>query len=107
MRWRTSHAWALGGVLALAFLLLLAGHPALNTASPAGLSAPSVPSASIESASAVQFLQSHFEWHGLVAQRLSSSHADVVICATDGAQHVRIALSHYGPLHRRPPPSIS
>lgn len=108
MRWRIGFAWALVGGVGLAFLLVLACHPGFTVDAPAGMSAPWAPAASIESAPAAQLLQLQFDWHGLALRALSFSLALVAVCARDDArQDAGTAPPHYGPLHRRPPPSFS
>jgi hypothetical protein len=107
MRWRTGFVWALAGVVTLAILLVLAGHPALTAGAQAGMSAPQVPAVSVESASAARLPQSQFDWHAFNARPLSFSFVAVAIFAADRARHRGTASPHYGPLHRRPPPSFS
>lgn len=108
MRWRTGFVWALAGGVGLAFLLVLACHPGFTVGAPAGMSAPSPPAASIESAPAAQFLQSQFDWHGIALRALSFAPALAAVCMGDDArQDAGTAPPHYGPLHRRPPPSFS
>src|ERR1700730_13607568 len=83
MRWRIG--LAAGGV-GLAFLLVLACHPGFTVGAPAGMSAPRVPAASIESAPAAQLLQSPFDQHGLVLRVLRFSLALVAVCTRSGAR---------------------
>jgi hypothetical protein len=108
MRGRVGFAWAIAGSASLAFLLVLTCHPGFPVLVPAGMSAPPAPIAAIESAPVAQFLQSHPDGHGLALRALSLSFALVAFCATRDAQQGRESHPpHYGPLHRRPPPSFS
>lgn len=108
MRWRIGFAWALAGTVGLALLLALACHPGFTVGAPAGMSVPWTPAASIESAPVAQFLQWKFDWHGLALRALSFSLALVALAARhDAGQGAAPAAPHYGPLHRRPPPSFS
>src|SRR5512140_497924 len=105
---RTGHLWALAGSVALAFLLVYACHPGLVASAPAGMSAPSAPALSTESASVAKLLQSQFDWHGYALRPAGLSLAFVAVRARDRVRHGRNAVPpHYGPLHRRPPPSFS
>ena len=109
MRWRNSFAWALAGSVVLAFLLVLAGHPAIYNGGSAGMSAPApFPARCFESASAVQLLQPQFDAHGGALRVLTSSLTVVAVRAPDQAgQDAGTTPPQYGPLHRRPPPSLS
>ena len=49
--------WAIGGSAVLALLLVLACHPAYALGAPAGMSAPPVHPAALESARAAQLLR--------------------------------------------------
>ena len=107
MRGRTGFGWALAGGASLAFLLVLVSHPGFTVGAPTGMSAPSAPPASIESAPAAQLQQSRFDSNGHAVQALNFSLALVAVCARgDARQDARTAPPHYGPLHRRPPPSF-
>lgn len=109
MRWRTGLAWTLAGSVGLLFLLILTGHPIINFGAPAGMSAPSsFPAASLESACATLSLQPQFDGRGDALGALSCFPALVAIPASnDARQDTGTALPHYGPLHKRPPPSFS
>ena len=109
MRWRIGLAWALiiAGV-GLAFLLVSACHPGFTTTTPAGMSAPMDPAPSIESALATQLLRLQSDGHGQALRVIDLSFALETVCATNRAgQDSGPAQPHYGPLHRRPPPSLS
>jgi len=107
MRWRTSYLWALGAVVAFVALLVFDGRPNLAVADGC-VSAPTVPSASAESAPVVQLLQSHFEWCSHALRSINLSLALQASRANEGAHQVPDAgQPQYGPLHRRPPPSLS
>jgi hypothetical protein len=108
MRWRIGFAWALAAGVGLAFLLVLACQPGFAVGAPVGMSEPWAPAASIESAPAAQLLQSQFDGQGLAVRALGFSLAFVAVCARhDARQDADPAPPHYGPLHRRPPPSFS
>jgi hypothetical protein len=109
MRWRTSFAWALAGSVVLAFLLVLAAHPAMYAGGSAGMSAPApFPARCFESASAVQLLQPQFDGDGRALRALTCSLTIVAVRAPDDTrQDAGTTPPHYGPLHRRPPPSLS
>src|SRR5690349_6220232 len=108
MRWRSSIFCGLAGCFALAVLLAFAGHPAFTTVAPTGMSAPPAPATSIEAAPAAGLLQPQFDWHGYAAASSGLSAAPAAIRAiVDGHRPTGTALPHYGPLHRRPPPSFS
>jgi len=108
MRWRTGHLWALAAGLALIVVLAFACQPGFVASAGTGMSAPSAPRTSIESAPVAKLLQSHFDWCGHVLLpaglrlTLSSVHT------ADGTRQNAGSVSQcYGPLHRRPPPSFS
>ena len=100
--------WAIGGSAVLALLLVLACHPVYVLAAPAGMSAPPVHPAAMESARAAQLLPSRSDWHGTT---LEGVRCGLVFRRCGTAQtagpHAAIQAPHYGPLHRRPPPSFS
>lgn len=106
MRWR-GIPWALAGGLGLALVLCLACHPGAIVAPSAGMSAPPVSSASLDSAPApVQ--QSPFGWQPVLPRTAGLPPAPAVSGVSDGArQHGSAITAHYGPLYRRPPPSFS
>jgi len=100
--------WAIGGSAVLALLLVLACHPAYALGAPAGMSAPPVHPAALESARAAQLLQSRSDWHAAPVEGVHGSLAFVLIGTAHRAGHsAAIREAHYGPLHRRPPPSFS
>jgi hypothetical protein len=107
MRQRASHLWAAVGVFALVALLALAWHPGFGAEFAAGMSVPSTPRTSIESAPVDKLLQSHFD--GCVPDRRTADigRAPASFLPVDGARQNSRATQHYGPLHRRPPPSLS
>jgi hypothetical protein len=108
MGWRTSHLWALGACFAFVVVLFFGGHPDLASGAAASLSTPSAPRASVEAAPVAKLLPSYFDWcgHALRSARLSLPLS--AIRTGDGtSQSAGAAAPHYGPLHRRPPPSIS
>src|SRR5213595_2010574 len=108
MRWRNSHLWALAACVAFACVLSFGCHPDVPVGAAAGMSAPSTPRASLESAPVAKLLQSHFDWCGHALESASLSLAITAIRAGDGErQNAGATQPHYGPLHRRPPPSFS
>jgi hypothetical protein len=108
MHRRIGFAWAVAGSASLAFLLVLACHPVFAVAAPAGMSAPAAPARTIDSAPAAQLLQSFTGWHGLTARAFGFALALVALrTAYDARQDAKAVPPHYGPLHRRPPPSFS
>src|SRR6266702_2092489 len=108
MRRRNSHLWALAAWVALCVVLAFAGQTKFAADSGAGMSAPSAPKASVESAPAAKLLQSHFGGCGLAllpaALRLTPSSVRAIAGARRGADSVHQC---YGPLYRRPPPNFS
>ena|ERR1700694_2439253 len=107
MRWRNSYFWALGVCVALV-VLVLTGHPSVTLNASGAVSAPFAPSASVESAPVGQVLLSHFDWSGHALRSIDLSLALRAIRVGEGASQVAGASRpHYGPLHRRPPPSFS
>jgi hypothetical protein len=103
-----SFGWAIAGIAGLALLLVLACQPGYAMAAPAGMSAPLAPATAIESGPAAQLLPSQSHTHGLALRALSFSFAMVAFCAPhDARQDAEPDAPHYGPLHRRPPPSFS
>src|ERR1700722_4842036 len=107
MRKRTCRLWAVVGGFALIVLLVSAWHPGFAAGVAAGMSAPSTPRTSIESAPVDKFLQSHFDgcWPALRAAEIVL--APAVSSSLYGARHDSHSVQHYGPLYRRPPPSLS
>ena len=107
MRWRTSYRWALGAFVALA-VLVFDGRPNVTVGVASIVSAPFVPTASVVSGPVGQVLLSHFDW---CSRALPSSDLSFLLrdmSAGEGAHQVAGAVQpHYGPLHRRPPPSFS
>jgi hypothetical protein len=107
MRWRTGYVWAIVGSLALIVALAFACHPEFAASSAAGMSAPPAPKTSIEAAPLDKLLQSHFDWCGGTL-RQSFSHAPAMFRASALGRHDADARRQsYGPLYRRPPPSLS
>ena len=108
MRWRMGHLWAVAACAAFVCVLTFGCNPDVPAGAAAGMSAPSTPRASIESAPVAKFLQSHFDWsgHALASASLSlvlsSVRAGIVV-----RRHASAGSPNYGPLHRRPPPSFS
>ena len=109
MRWRTRLGWTLAGSMGLLCLLVLTGHPIINFGAPSGMSAPSsFPAASLESACATLSLQPRFDGHRDALCTLGCFPALVAIrTGNDARPDTGAAPPHYGPLHRRPPPSFS
>jgi hypothetical protein len=107
MRWRTSYFWALGAFVALA-VLAFDGRPNVRVDGSGAVSAPSAPIAFVGSAPAGQVLLSHLGWCG---HALRSYGLLLTLRANSAGEGVRqfagAAQPHYGPLHRRPPPSFS
>lgn len=109
VRGRVSCAWALAVGLSLALLLVLAAQPAVATGAKTGMSAPpAAPAARVESAAAAHPLQSRVD-SGRPALRTSAfCLAFVAVRVRNGtAGALAPAPLHYGPLLRRPPPSLS
>jgi hypothetical protein len=107
MRTRTNRLWALVGGFALIVLLVSAWHPAFAAMDAAGMSAPSLPRTSVESAPLDKLLQSHFDGCG-PARRTAGIVLALSVCSSlDSAKHDSHSAQHYGPMHRRPPPSLS
>jgi hypothetical protein len=72
------------------------------------MSAPYIPAPSFESAPVAQLQQLKFDWHARAFVALGFSIELTRVGAAHAApQHAAIAPTHYGPLHRRPPPSLS
>jgi hypothetical protein len=108
MRWRIGHVWALAGCVSFALLLVLASHPGFAVSVPTGMSAPSAPAAALESAPVAKLLQSQLDWYGTALPSTYLSPTLVAVRARDAArQDLNTVPPHYGPLHRRPPPSFS
>jgi hypothetical protein len=108
MRWRTGHLWVLAAGLALIVVLTFACQPQFAVGSGAGMSAPSAPRTSAESAPVAQLLQPHFDWCGQMLLPASLRFTLTAVRAADDARQEAISASQcYGPLHRRPPPSFS
>ena len=108
MRSRISFAWALAASAPLVFLLALSCQLSFVEKAPAGMSAPSAPARAIEATPAAHLLQSPFDGHGLVQRGETFSPELIALFAIQSSVGRSQALSPlYGPLHRRPPPSIS
>jgi hypothetical protein len=107
-RGRAGFALALAGSVALAFLVVAACHPSFAASATDGMSAPLTPASSIESAPGTQLPQLQFDSHGLAARTDNLSLVFVAIWTNgDASEHAGTASPHYGPLYRRPPPSLS
>jgi len=92
----------------LAFLLVLACHPVALATIPAGMSAPAVPIASLESGSRAHLGPTRLDWHALASATsgllpLSASGRDEI----SGPVCLRAKAPEFAPLHGRPPPSFS
>jgi hypothetical protein len=107
MRRRTDHLWAAICGYALILLLALACRPDLKPGFATGMSAPSAPRTSIESSPAGTMLQSHFDWCAPAVRRTHCPLPVLVSGALDGARQDSHSAPYYGPLYRRPPPSLS
>jgi len=108
MSWRSGHLWALGACIALVVVLVCGCQAGPAGGAVAGMSAPAAPTTSFESAPAAKLLQSHFDWCGHVLQSYGLSLSVPGMQAHLGTrQGAGAAPAHYGPLHRRPPPSFS
>ena len=108
MRSRISLAWAVAASAPLVFLLALSCQLSFVANAPAGMSAPSVPVRVIESAPAAHLLQSPFDGQGLAHRSQTLSLELIALFAIQTSGESSKAFSQlYGPLHRRPPPSIS
>src|SRR5437764_437693 len=107
MRGRASFAWALAGGFLLAALLVFATHPVLISGPAAGMSAPAPRSSSIDSGTDGRLLQTVV--HGgpvLLSSGCAFALRALGACRDEG-RCVPCTAPHYGPLHRRPPPSLS
>src|SRR5579864_2005022 len=105
---RGNHLWALGACIALMAVLASGYHPGFAVGVSGGLSAPVAPRASLECAPIAKLLQSHFDWCGGAPRFTGLSIALAALHVYQGArQGAGVAPPHYGPLHRRPPPSCS
>ena len=99
---------AFAGCFAFAVMLAFAAPPAFAGGAAAGMSAPAAPATSIEAAPAAKFLQPRFDWQGQVLRPAGLPFVAVAIRALDETRrYTSTAPPHYGPLHRRPPPSFS
>jgi hypothetical protein len=109
MRSRISFAWALAASAPLVFLLVFSCQLSFAANAPAaGMSAPTAPVRVIESAPAVHLLQSPFDGQGLALRSQNVSLELIALFAIQSSVASSQAIYHlYGPLHRRPPPSIS
>jgi hypothetical protein len=106
MRKRTDQLWAVCG-FALVALLALAFHPELAVSAASGMSAPSAPGTFIESGPADKLLPSHFDWCEPTHRTAGLPLAIPVFRSGDGSEEDSRSARYYGPLHQRPPPSLS
>src|SRR5512142_1587835 len=107
-RSRASVVWALAAGFVLAALLIFATHPLVLTRPEAGMSAPIPRSASIESAPAIRVLPTHIDVYGSVPRPAAPVPPLTGVGLGPIFHWVAAAAEpHYGPLHRRPPPSLS
>jgi hypothetical protein len=108
MRRRTSYFWAFGAFFAFLALLIFDGRPNTVAGAASGLSAPSAPVVSVDSAPAAKLLRSHFNGCG---HALRSANLSLALRASRAIRKAREVAADaqpvYGPLHRRPPPSLS
>jgi hypothetical protein len=95
------------GSLALTVLLTLAFHPAIAASAASGMSAPSIPRTLIESGPADKILPSHFDWCEPALRGARLPLALPVFRAGDISEKESRSARCYGPLHQRPPPSLS
>src|ERR1700728_1757833 len=111
MRPRTRQLWAFAASVALFLLISVAGHSRLATGSAGtstGMSAPAAPKAFVESEPVAKLLRSHFDWSGqIVRSAITSILLPAVSTQRRSGQHADPASQYYGPLYRRPPPSLS
>jgi len=103
---RADRLWAVCG-LALVALLAVAFQPEFAVRAASGMSAPSAPGTSIESGPADKLLPSHFDWCEPALRTAGLSLTLAVFRAGDGSQQGWSSVRYYGPLHQRPPPSLS
>ena len=106
MRRRTNHVLAVFGFVVVA-LLALAFHPEFNAGAATGMSAPSAPRTSIEPAPIDKLLPSHFDWCEPVLRTAGLPLALPVYRAGESSEKDARSARYYGPLHQRPPPSLS
>jgi hypothetical protein len=106
MRKRTDHLWAVCG-FALVALLAVVFHPEVAVQAASGMSVPSAPRTSIESGPADKLLPSHFDWCEPAVRTAGFPLTLPAFRAGDGSEKDSRSARYYGPLHRRPPPSLS
>jgi len=107
MRWCKNHFWTLSALAVFAALLAFGGHPDPVIGS-GTVSAPSAPNAFVQSASFPWLLQSHFNGSGHPSRSAGFVPEPRTIRTVEAASRIaRTVQPHYGPLHRRPPPSFS
>jgi hypothetical protein len=105
---RSTRLWAFAGAFSLAILLALVCHPGFPAGPPAGMSAPAPVKASFESSPAAGLFGSHFDWHPHVLAPSGFAFAAAAAGRSGDAPRPIVRFeAHYGPLHRRPPPSFS
>ena len=108
MRWRTKYLWTLGVLIAFVTVSVFGARPSVMGRNAGGVSAPPALSASAESTPVIKLPQLHFDWCGQAPQS-----ANITFSLRGSRVRVRsrelagAAQPHYGPLHRRPPPSVS
>jgi hypothetical protein len=106
MHKRTDRQWAVVCGFALTALLAVVFHPELAVGAATRVSAPSAPRTSIESGPADKLLPSHFDWCEPALRMAGLPLALPVLRAGEGSD-TDSRSERYGPLHQRPPPSLS
>ena len=108
MSCRTRYLWALGAFVAFAALLVFDGRPNVALDRSGAVYVPPAPKALVKSAPVARLLQSHFERYSDALRSTSLVLALQAIRKGERAEPVAgAAKALYGPVHRRPPPSLS
>ena len=104
---RAGKPGAVVGGFAIVALLVLAWRPSVSAEFATGMSVPATPRTSIESTPLDKFLPSHLDVSGPARRTADFGLTPAVFLPVDDARQNSPATRHYGPLHRRPPPSLS
>jgi hypothetical protein len=108
MRWRTKYLWSFGVLIAFVTVSVFSARPSVVGRNAGGVSAPPALSASAESTPVVKLPQLHLDWCGHAPQSANITPSLRGSRVRVGSRELAgVAQPHYGPLHRRPPPSVS